>query len=44
MGNDLDGRVSLYASQRHDAGEEILIRETRRESEKVRIHGMYVSR
>ena len=44
VGNELDGGFSLSAGQRRNAGQEILIRETRRESEEVRIHGVYVSR
>jgi hypothetical protein len=44
VGHELDGCFSLFAGQRRDAGEEILIGETRRESEEVSIHGVYVSR
>lgn len=44
VGHELDGRFSLLTGQGRDAGEEILIGETRRESENVRIHEPYVSR
>jgi hypothetical protein len=44
VGDELDGCFSLFAGQSRDAGQEILIRETRRESEEVRVHGVYVSR
>ena len=44
VGDELDGCFSLFAGQRHDASQEIMIRETRRESEEVGIHGVYVPR
>jgi hypothetical protein len=44
VGHELDGRFSLFAGQSREAGEEIFIRETRRESEEVGIHGVYVPR
>jgi len=44
VGDEIDGCFSLFAGQHRDAGEEILIGETRRESEEVGIHGVYVSR
>jgi hypothetical protein len=44
VGHELDGRFSLFAGQYRDAGEEILIRETRRESEEGGVHGVHVSR
>jgi hypothetical protein len=44
VGHELDGRFSLLAGQGRDAGQKIVIGETRRESEEVRIHAVYVSR
>jgi hypothetical protein len=44
VGHELDRRFTLVAGEREETAEKILIRETRRESEDVRIHGPYVSR
>ena len=44
VGHELDRCLSFSSGQRSDAGEEILIRKARRESEHVRIHAPCVSR
>ena len=44
MGDELDRCFALPARKGKKASEEIVIRETRRESEDVRIHGVYLSR
>ena len=43
VGDELDQCLSLLAGERKDAGQQILIRESRRHSEDVRIHSPYVS-
>jgi hypothetical protein len=44
MGDELDRCFALLARESKKASEEIVIRETRRESEDVRVHAPYVSR
>jgi len=44
MGDELDRCFALPARKGKKASEEIVIRETRRESEDVRVHAPYVSR
>ena len=44
VGHELDRRFTLVAGEHDDTAEEILIRKTRRESEDVRVHAVYVSR
>ena len=44
VGDQLGRSLALPAGERSDAGEKIVIRETRRESEHVRVHSSCVSR
>jgi hypothetical protein len=44
MGDELDRSLSLLAGEHADAGEEILIRKSGRDSEHVRIHALCLSR
>ena len=44
MGHELDRCFALLAREGEKASEEFVIRETRRESEDVRVHAVYVSR